>query len=61
MGEHHFETKIMTAITIKLTNRCKQKANQIVTMSTLQLYQYRTTDIIAQVIPLNRYDVILGK
>jgi len=57
----HLTTKTTTPITVELADGRKQKADQIVTMSTLQLDEYKTTDITAQVIPLKRYDVILGK
>jgi len=51
--ENHLKTKTTTPITVELADGRKQKADQMVTMSTLQLDDYKTTGITAQVIALN--------
>src|SRR6185369_8311332 len=54
-------TKTVSPISVELADGRKTKTDKIVGINKLELGSYHTTGISAQVIKLQRYDVILGK
>jgi len=58
---NHFPTKTNKTLTIELADGRKQETNQEALLNNLEIGNYRAKCIKAQVINLNRYDVILGK
>src|SRR6185369_13659284 len=59
--ENKLAVKVTTPLTIELADGRKKETNRIANMRELQLGVYRTKNLDAQVIDIQRYDAILGK
>ena len=61
VAKHHMKTNETSPLTVELADGRKKEVTTEAKFDKLELGEYRTTGVNAQLLDLQRYDAILGK